>query len=69
MEMQEKIYDVIIIGSGPAGLSNLRGARQTFHSCWKPAISAGGQAVNTYEVDNYLETSGNQRYGPWEYLT
>lgn len=54
------MYDVIIIGSGPAGLSaavyasraglNLLVLEKNFMS--------GGQILNTYEVDNYLGMPG-----------
>lgn len=49
------MYDVIIIGSGPAGLAAAiyakRAALETL-VLEKTAIS-GGQIINTYEVDNY----------------
>ena len=49
------MYDVIIIGSGPAGLSasiyaNRAGLKAV--TIEKSAMS-GGQVLNTYEVDNY----------------
>lgn len=50
-----KIYDLIIIGSGPAGLSAAiyaQRARLNTLVIEKEYIS-GGQVVNTYEVDNY----------------
>lgn len=50
------MYDLIIIGSGPAGLSAaVYGARAGLNLMVieKNAIS-GGQVLNTYEVDNYL---------------
>ncbi len=49
------IYDVIIIGSGPAGLAaGIYAQRAEFNTLIieKNAIS-GGQIINTYEVDNY----------------
>ncbi len=49
------IYDVIIIGSGPAGLSAAIYAKRAELSVLvveKAGIS-GGQIINTYEVDNY----------------
>jgi len=51
----DKIYDLIIIGSGPAGLSAAiyaQRARLETLVLEKEYIS-GGQVVNTYEVDNY----------------
>ena len=49
------MYDVVIIGSGPAGLSasiyaNRAGLKAV--TIEKSAMS-GGQVLNTYEVDNY----------------
>lgn len=49
------IYDVIIIGSGPAGLSAAIYAKRAELNVLvieKAGIS-GGQVINTYEVDNY----------------
>jgi len=49
------IYDVIIIGSGPAGLAAAIYARRAELNCIvieKNGIS-GGQVINTYEIDNY----------------
>lgn len=49
------IYDVIIIGSGPAGLAAAiyaQRAKLTTAVLEKEYMS-GGQVVNTYEVDNY----------------
>lgn len=49
-------YDVIIIGSGPAGLSAAvyaaRGGLKFL--VLESAYASGGQVLNTYEVDNYL---------------
>ena len=49
------MYDVIIIGSGPAGLSAAiyakRAALDTLVIEKSPL--SGGQILNTYEVDNY----------------
>ena len=50
-----EIYDLIIIGSGPAGLSAAIYAERAKLKTLvleKEYIS-GGQVVNTYEVDNY----------------
>lgn len=51
----EKMYDVIIIGSGPAGLSAaIYAQRAKLSSVLIEAnYMSGGQMVNTYEVDNY----------------
>lgn len=48
-------YDVIIIGSGPAGLTAAIYAKRAELNCMvieKEGIS-GGQIINTYEIDNY----------------
>ena len=54
------MYDLIIIGSGPAGLSAaVYGKRADLNLAVieKNPIS-GGQVLNTYEVDNYLGLPG-----------
>ena len=54
----EKTYDLIIIGSGPAGLSAAIYAQRAGLDTLvleKEYIS-GGQVVNTAEVDNYSVT-------------
>ena len=50
------MYDLIIIGSGPAGLSAaIYGKRAGFNLLViEKAPMSGGQVLNTYEVDNYL---------------
>ena len=51
----DKIYDLIILGSGPAGLAAAiyaQRARLGTLTLEKEYIS-GGQVMNTYEVDNY----------------
>lgn len=53
--MNNHIYDTIIIGSGPAGLTaGIYGKRAELDVLIveKGAVS-GGQIINTYEVDNY----------------
>ncbi|MDO5423189.1 MAG: thioredoxin-disulfide reductase [Eubacteriales bacterium] len=55
-----EIYDLIIIGSGPAGLAAAIYAERAKLSALvieKEYIS-GGQVVNTYEVDNYPGVPG-----------
>ncbi|MBQ4529164.1 MAG: FAD-binding protein, partial [Lachnospiraceae bacterium] len=51
----EKIYDLIIIGSGPAGLCGAIYAERAKLSCItiEKNYMSGGQVMNTYEVDNY----------------
>lgn len=50
-----KIYDLIIIGSGPAGLAAaLYAGRADLDTIIiEKAPMSGGQIINTYEVDNY----------------
>ena len=52
----EKIYDLVIVGAGPAGLSASVYASRAgldFVVLDKNYI-AGGQIINTYEIENYL---------------
>jgi len=58
--MMDTIYDLIIIGSGPAGLSAAVYAQRAKLSTLiieKTGVS-GGQILNTSEVDNYLGLPG-----------
>jgi len=54
------MYDLIIIGSGPAGLSAaVYGKRAGLYLLvMEKAPMSGGQVLNTYEVDNYLGIPG-----------
>lgn len=54
------MYDLIIIGSGPAGLSAaIYGKRAGLDLLvLESAPMSGGQVLNTYEVDNYLGMPG-----------
>ncbi len=51
----ETMYDVIIVGSGPAGLAAaIYAARAKLKMLvLEKAPMSGGQIINTYEVDNY----------------
>ena len=53
-------YDLVIIGSGPAGLSAaVYGKRAGFEVLvMEKNPMSGGQILNTYEVDNYLGMPG-----------
>lgn len=60
-EMEKvNMYDLIIIGSGPAGLSAaIYGKRAGLDLVvLEKAPMSGGQVLNTYEVDNYLGMPG-----------
>lgn len=49
-----KIYDVIIVGAGPAGLTAaIYAKRAELSTMLIERYGAGGQILNTYEVDNY----------------
>lgn len=54
------IYDTIIIGSGPAGLTAAIYAKRSELNTIviEKAPMSGGQVINTYEVDNYPGTPG-----------
>ncbi len=58
------MYDVVIIGSGPAGLSAAVYAKRAMLDTLiiEKNMMSGGQIVNTYEVDNYLGLSGINGY-------
>ncbi len=58
------MYDVIIIGSGPAGLSAaVYGKRAGLNLVvLEKNPMSGGQVLNTYEVDNYLGMPGINGY-------
>lgn len=53
--MMNKVYDLIILGAGPAGISAaIYAARAKLNTLWlEKKFVQGGQIVNTYEVDNY----------------
>lgn len=55
----EQQYDVIIIGAGPAGLTaGIYAARAGLKTLLIERYGAGGQILNTYEVDNYPALPG-----------
>jgi thioredoxin reductase (NADPH) len=58
--MENKIYDVLIIGAGPAGMGAAIYAKRAGLKCAVIDQSpiSGGQVLTTYEVDNYLGLFG-----------
>ena len=54
-EMMSDVYDLILLGAGPAGISAaIYAARAGLHTLWlDKQFSPGGQIISTYEVDNY----------------
>ena len=51
------MYDIIIIGAGPAGLTAAIYARRALKKTLVlEALSYGGQIINTLEIDNYPST-------------
>ena len=52
--MMDEVYDVIIVGGGPAGLSaGLYAARGLLKTLIIERMQYGGQAVMTHEIENY----------------
>ena len=60
----DKVYDLLIIGSGPAGLAAAIYAQRAKLSTvvLEKEYISGGQVVNTYEVDNYPGLPGINGY-------
>lgn len=58
------MYDLIIIGSGPAGLSAAVYAKRAGLDAlvMEKSPMSGGQVLTTYEVDNYLGMPGINGY-------
>ena len=52
--MSDKVYDLIIVGAGPAGLTaSLYATRAMLDSITLEQMGAGGQILTTPEIDNY----------------
>ena len=51
----EEIYDLVILGAGPAGIcAAIYATRGKLNTLWlEKKFVQGGQIVDTYEVDNY----------------
>ena len=60
----EKIYDLIIVGSGPAGLAAAIYAKRAELDTLvvEREMMSGGQILNTYEVDNYPGLPGSSGF-------
>lgn len=58
------IYDLIILGAGPAGISAaIYASRAKLNTLWiEKNFANGGQVLNTYEVDNYPGMPGINGY-------
>ena len=54
--MKEKLKDLVIIGSGPAGLSAAVYAQRAMLNqvVIEKEMFSGGQIINTDRIDNYL---------------
>lgn len=53
-ELQEHIYDLVVIGSGPGGMTAaLYGSRSDLSTLIIERGAPGGQLINTAEVENY----------------
>lgn len=53
-ELQDKIYDVVVIGSGPGGMTSaLYASRSNLSTLLIERGVPGGQLINTAEVENY----------------
>lgn len=53
MEQTEKIYDVIVIGAGPGGMTALYASRSNLSTLLLERGIPGGEMNNTAEVENY----------------
>jgi thioredoxin reductase (NADPH) len=52
--MKEKEYEVVVIGSGPAGaMAAIYAARNNFKTAMFTGVNVGGQLANTNEVENF----------------
>ena len=52
--MKQKLYDLIVVGGGPAGLTAcIYGARNGLKTLLVEEFACGGQAVNSLDIKNY----------------
>ena len=61
------MYDLIIIGSGPAGLSAaIYASRARLNTLvLEQNFISGGQIIDTYEIDNYPGIPGSSTRKSW----
>jgi len=57
MTKNKTLYDVIVIGGGPAGLNAALYAKRKGLDVLILASYLGGQMINTNDIDNYLGIS------------
>jgi thioredoxin reductase (NADPH) len=54
-DVAEKVYDLVVVGAGPAGLgAAVYGASEGLETVLLDALAAGGQAGRTSSIENYL---------------
>ena len=52
--MEQKVYDLIIVGGGPCGLTaSVYAGRSNMSTLLIEEFACGGQILNTYEIKNY----------------
>ena len=55
IDLAEKVYDLVVVGAGPAGLgAAVYGASEGLDTVLLDAVAAGGQAGRTSNIENYL---------------
>ena len=54
-QAQQKFYDVVVVGAGPAGLAaGVYGASEGLRTLIVEAEATGGQAGSSSKIENYL---------------
>jgi thioredoxin reductase (NADPH) len=55
VDAQEKVFDLVVVGAGPAGLAAaVYGASEGLDTVLLDAVATGGQAARTSSIENYL---------------
>ena len=55
VDPDEKVYDLVVVGAGPAGLAAaVYGASEGLNTVMLDAVATGGQAARTSRIENYL---------------